>query len=172
MAPGLTLAFAPRLPGRREGRRDGRDSRLESQLRQRRRRVDESRQCYSSAQEVNDAAADRCWKDCVVADSLSKKFCAVFEDDGETGYFYAVQLPEHKILDAVRIYNGESVMDRSASPRLRSAGRRRPQIVALDQPVRTRGFQFCAATWILPPGLPELHPRPVGSLAHRYPQMG
>jgi len=41
-------------------------------------------------------------------------FSAVFEDDGETGYFYALDtsIESQPILDAVHIYNAESVPDK------------------------------------------------------------
>lgn len=42
-------------------------------------------------------------------------YAAVFEDDGETGYFYALDLGQkkQKIVDARHIYNVEQVTDRS-----------------------------------------------------------
>ena len=42
-------------------------------------------------------------------------FLAVFEDDGQTGYFYALDtsVEGQQIQDAVHIYNVESVSDRS-----------------------------------------------------------
>jgi hypothetical protein len=47
-------------------------------------------------------------------DAPRSEFSAFFEDDGETGYFYAVDLnrPDSMILDAVHIYNVQSVLDR------------------------------------------------------------
>jgi hypothetical protein len=47
-------------------------------------------------------------------DSPSGQYSAVFEDDGETGYFYAVDLTrsDDMILDAVHIYNVANVVDR------------------------------------------------------------
>ena len=46
--------------------------------------------------------------------SPSTDYCVVFEDDGETGYLYAVDLatPEQMIMDAVHIYNVCDVTDR------------------------------------------------------------
>ena len=43
------------------------------------------------------------------------QFSAVFEDDGETGYFYALDraLASQPIQDAVHIYDVESVTDRA-----------------------------------------------------------
>jgi hypothetical protein len=48
------------------------------------------------------------------SDSLINPHGAVFEDDGETGYFYALDLDgsESMILDAVHIYNVANVSDR------------------------------------------------------------
>jgi hypothetical protein len=48
------------------------------------------------------------------ADSPSHRWSAFFEDDGETGYLYAVdpERADNSILDAVHIYNVASVVDR------------------------------------------------------------
>ncbi len=45
----------------------------------------------------------------------SGEYAAVFEDDGETGYFYAVDLNDsaQPIQDALQIYNVQQVEDRS-----------------------------------------------------------
>lgn len=50
----------------------------------------------------------------VESSSPSTSFVAVFEDDGETGYFYAVDFrnDENPIQDAVHIYNVSNVTDR------------------------------------------------------------
>lgn len=49
-------------------------------------------------------------------DSVSPKgrYGVVFEDDGDTGYFYALDtsLADQQILDALQIYDVESVLDR------------------------------------------------------------
>ena len=49
--------------------------------------------------------------------SLESSFAVVFEDDGTTGYFYALDTAheEQRILDAVHIYNAESVADKDRS---------------------------------------------------------
>jgi hypothetical protein len=50
------------------------------------------------------------------SDSPTASFSAVFEDDGETGYFYAYDraAPEdEKILDACHIYDVAQVVDRN-----------------------------------------------------------
>jgi hypothetical protein len=55
---------------------------------------------------------DETW---VGSDSPTSAFSAVFEDDGDTGYFYAVERRaggELEILDAVHIYNVRNVVDR------------------------------------------------------------
>jgi hypothetical protein len=46
-------------------------------------------------------------------DAPSGQWSAFFEDDGETGYFYAVDVerPSDNILDAVHIYNVSNVVD-------------------------------------------------------------
>lgn len=48
-------------------------------------------------------------------DSPCGQHSALFEDDGETGYFYAIDLTQldNMILDAVHIYNVANVVDRS-----------------------------------------------------------
>jgi len=42
------------------------------------------------------------------------RFCVVFEDDGETGYFYGLDtgLEEQSILDALHIYDVDDVADK------------------------------------------------------------
>lgn len=41
-------------------------------------------------------------------------FCAVFQDDGQSGYFYALNtsLRDHRIQDAMQIYSVANVTDR------------------------------------------------------------
>lgn len=53
----------------------------------------------------------------LVGDSPNTKWGAVFEDDGETGYFYGLDrtLEEQPILDALHIYNVGNVTDRQRS---------------------------------------------------------
>ena len=50
----------------------------------------------------------------LASDSSSSAYSGVFEDDGETAYFYAYDRanPEEPILDAVHIYDARSVSDR------------------------------------------------------------
>ena len=50
-------------------------------------------------------------------DSPDERFSAVFEDDGETGYFYARDARERAgpIRDALHIYNAQGVEDRDAA---------------------------------------------------------
>ena len=50
----------------------------------------------------------------VAADSRSVSFSAVFEDDGDTGYFYALDTsrPDHRIVDALHVYNVKDIVDR------------------------------------------------------------
>ncbi|MCC7503553.1 MAG: DUF2251 domain-containing protein [Flavobacteriales bacterium] len=47
--------------------------------------------------------------------SHSSRFVAVFEDDGETGYFYALDraLDPEPVIDALHIYNVVDVSDRN-----------------------------------------------------------
>jgi len=48
-------------------------------------------------------------------DSPSTQFSVVFEDDGETGYFYGLDFDqtENPICDALNIYNVQNVIDRA-----------------------------------------------------------
>jgi hypothetical protein len=50
-------------------------------------------------------------------ESPSQPYAAVFEDDGDTGYFYALDTSRegNPILDALHIYNAEGVRDRHLS---------------------------------------------------------
>ena len=50
----------------------------------------------------------------VAEDSPNGQFSAVFEDESDTGYLYAVDIPktDHIILDAVHIYNVANVADK------------------------------------------------------------
>jgi hypothetical protein len=50
----------------------------------------------------------------MASDSPSSRFSAVFEDDGETAYFYAYDRGKstQPILDALHIYNVQNVIDR------------------------------------------------------------
>ena len=50
----------------------------------------------------------------IATDSPASQFSGVFEDDGETAYFYAYDRGtlEPAILDAVHIYNVANVVDR------------------------------------------------------------
>ncbi len=53
--------------------------------------------------------------------SPTADFGVVFEDDGDTGYFYALERPLHpdgRILDAVHIYNVANVNDRDVPSRV------------------------------------------------------
>lgn len=52
---------------------------------------------------------------CVVqSDSPISRYQAVFEDDGDTGYFYALDIEkaDNPIVDALHIYNVQSVIDK------------------------------------------------------------
>jgi hypothetical protein len=56
----------------------------------------------------------------VAEDSSNGQYSAVFEDDGETGYFYALDLTrtDNMILDAVHIYNVANVTDKDRPSKL------------------------------------------------------
>lgn len=57
----------------------------------------------------------------VQSSSSDGKYGAVFEDDGETGYFYALDLSrqDNPILEALHIYNVKNVKDRDVPSSLR-----------------------------------------------------
>lgn len=55
----------------------------------------------------------------LAADSPDGRYSAIFEDDGDTGYFYGAEFSQTKkgefqILDAVHIYNVAAVVDKEA----------------------------------------------------------
>jgi hypothetical protein len=52
--------------------------------------------------------------------SPKTSFSVVFEDDGETGYFYGLNLENQKqpVLDALHIYNSIDVLDKDVSLKL------------------------------------------------------
>lgn len=55
----------------------------------------------------------------LLGESPCSAFAALFEDDGETGYFYGLDrsLPDQPILDALHIYNVQQVSDRAKPSR-------------------------------------------------------
>jgi hypothetical protein len=57
----------------------------------------------------------------IESDSPDETRGVVFEDDGETGYFYARDylVPEHFFVDALHIYNSQGVTDRDKPCRLK-----------------------------------------------------
>jgi hypothetical protein len=64
--------------------------------------------CVVVAQ-TNFTVGEETW---LAGDSPTAPFGCVFEDDGTTAYFYALELePEQRILDAVHIYNVANVTD-------------------------------------------------------------
>jgi hypothetical protein len=58
----------------------------------------------------------------IVQDSPNGRFSAFFEDEGKTGYFYAVDPAQaDRIVDAVHIYNVGNVVDRSKPSQVKIA---------------------------------------------------
>ncbi len=57
----------------------------------------------------------------VESDSPDQTRGVVFEDDGETGYFYArdYSVPDHYFVDALHVYNSQSVTDRNKPCRVK-----------------------------------------------------
>jgi len=49
----------------------------------------------------------------ISSDSINSTYAVVFEDDGETGYFYALDrsLGDKSVLDALHVYDVKSVID-------------------------------------------------------------
>lgn len=68
----------------------------------------------------NAAMTHRIGKDGFLAgDSPDRRFSAIFEDDGETGYFYGAQLSpteagKFTIVDALHVYNVAAVVDKES----------------------------------------------------------
>jgi hypothetical protein len=97
------------------------------------------------------------------SDSPTSRFSAIFEDDGDTGYFYAFERsPENdgggKILDACHIYDVRDVVDREipseaqiiwTSDGLKAALLLNGHAHAVLDFVEQRGY--CRANWP-PPG--------------------
>lgn len=65
--------------------------------------------------------------------SPSQPFAAVFEDDGDTGYFYVLdrRLAEQPIIDALQIYRVSAVGDRGHPTRVRIVWAEKGMSVAL-----------------------------------------
>lgn len=58
----------------------------------------------------------------VGSNSAENTFAVFFEDDGETGYFYALdEQHERPIVDALHIYNVKDVMDRHVPSKIQIA---------------------------------------------------
>ena len=59
----------------------------------------------------------------VFGESHKGRFATVFEDDGETGYFYALdaEKPDNQICDAVHIYNVKDVVDKDIPSKIEIA---------------------------------------------------
>ena len=57
----------------------------------------------------------------IESDSPDETRGVVFEDDGETGYFYArdYSVPDHFFVDALHIYNSQGVTDRDKPSRVK-----------------------------------------------------
>ena len=62
----------------------------------------------------------------VTSDSPAAEYAVVFEDDGETGYLYGVDMAgkDSQILDGLHIYNVSNVVDRDKPPSYRWNGLR------------------------------------------------
>jgi hypothetical protein len=83
----------------------------------------------------------------VISESGSEPFATVFEDDGETGYFYAMDLRrEEQIVDAVHIYNVASMVDRQRVSAGVGSGnrvvRRWPEIDPPNQSIPSCGLRL------------------------------
>lgn len=56
----------------------------------------------------------------IFGDSHKGRFAAVFEDNGETGYFYALdaEKTDNQICDAMQIYNVKNVVDKDVQSKV------------------------------------------------------
>ena len=93
--------------------------------------------------------------------SASNSFAVVFEDDGATGYFYALDTAneDQMILDAVHIYNVENVADRDKSSTARviwSASEEQAALLINDYPHAV--FDFAAKRGYCRTGFPPPSP--------------
>jgi hypothetical protein len=86
-------------------------------------------------------------------------FGAVFEDDGETGYFYALDasVRDQTVRDALHIYDVESVIDRTAPATVRigwSVDNTKAVLLINDYPHAVFDFQarrgYCRTGFPLP----------------------
>ena len=94
--------------------------------------------------------------------SVSNSFAVVFEDDGTTGYFYALDTANehHKILDAVLIYTAENVTDKDRSSVARiiwSANGEQAALLINDYPHAV--FDFAAKRGYCRTGFPPPSPK-------------
>jgi hypothetical protein len=99
------------------------------------------------------------------SDSLTLPHSAFFEDDGETGYFYALDLTrsDNMIVDAVQIYNVANVSDRereSSTSILWSADGMKCALLINDYPHAV--FDFVAKRGYCRTNFPNLPNTPSG----------
>ena len=97
----------------------------------------------------------------VEGDSPSAPCRAVFEDDGQTGYFYAVDtsVEENPIQDAVLVYNVADVEDRGVPSTLQivwSADGQKVVLLLNEYPLAA--FDFSAARGYSRTGFPPVMP--------------
>ena len=95
------------------------------------------------------------------SDSVTQPYSAFFEDDGETGYFYALDLtrPDNMIVDAVQIYNVANVSDReraSSISILWSADGMKCALLINDYPTR-HSISLQSAAGVAPTSQTSLH---------------
>lgn len=88
------------------------------------RRQSQSPICYSPHLEISSVSEQtfKVGSDVFISEDAPKgSYSAFFEDDGEAGYFYALDtsLADNVILDAVHIYNVANVVDRDGPSTLR-----------------------------------------------------
>ena len=93
--------------------------------------------------------------------SASGSFAVVFEDDGATGYFYALDTANENqmILDAMHIYNADNVTDRDRSSIARiiwSATGEQAALLINDYPHAV--FDFAAKRGYCRTGFPPASP--------------
>lgn len=92
-------------------------------------------------------------------DAPGGQHSAFFEDDGETGYFYAVDLtrPDNVILDARSdLQRPKCCGPRSSIRLVHCVVRGRVEVRTSNQQLRARWVRFCCETRLLSHKLPQL----------------
>jgi hypothetical protein len=100
------------------------------------------------------------------SDAPGGRFSAVFEDDGDTGYFYGLDMLReaqgvNPIVDALHIYDAAAVVDREAYYPIEIRWRRVPTASVCSS--RIRAMPSSITTRAAPPAGQASHPVPASS---------